>query len=1138
MIPAVEIRSSANLTLAADWNLQPLSASGTALARVGGEPMTLTLRAAGNLNLGNSLSDGFAAANGAAVKTAITPGGLAQTGPAASYRLVGGADLTAADPLATQAGAAGNVVIGRATSGGSGAKPPDVLIRTTTGSIDIAAAHDIQLLNSQARAYTTGTPVAAAGAPGIGRIGIPITDLIRNASASLGPFFENAGAISLVAGNDVLGAPAVIYDGSGKVQYVTDWWYRYTDTLAAGTPAAFWSRYDLFAQGVASFGGGNVRVGAGRNVVDLDVSTPTSGFTIGASGTPGTTDFKPAQSRWFPGGTLDVTAGGSIVGGLYDAGGAKAVLSAGGSIGGGTAAGSYPATQLFYMDTDWNVSALGSAALGTLTNPALLAGTKQNSGQASKTDVVFGLAPTSRALLESVAGDLSVGGARPAATSGGGGSPGAAANVAPDELTLAAPSGSVASFTDLAQRPVDAASLRVLANGTARLAAIQVAASESTQSAVPGPLAQTSAAALFTSAVLWTSNGGRLDVSDRNPVQVVSETGDVSVIGASFSARPLRLIAERDLLLDTSLQIQQQPSTTPNGGSLVNELSLFQAGRDLRFGNAAGSTTAGVRVAGPGDLLLVAGRDIDLGRGAGVVSVGNQGNPLLLPSGGANITFLAGVHLSDYAQAATREFQLVGSGLANFPAALAVQLEALKATGGLLAAADAERAAAAFAALTPAEQRARVAQLVGEAVLASGVDASVGRAIAQAEALSQTATDAAAAGLVSGSTRTGPTLPVPGSELLPGQYPMPAGATAAQMAALQVPVRAALTEALQSRALGDVLATYANTLDAPTHSSLTLAVSPYTSQLVAFVAQRTGVASDPAGAAQRFTQLPIEQQALFMNQVLGSELRAAGRASLSGARVDYLRGYAALDALYPGSRAIGNISLANSQAKTSQSGSIRLNAPGGSVNVGDLSGSGLAKSASDLGLVTVAGGSIDAAVRYSLEVNQSRVFTLAVGDVLLWASLGNLDAGRGAKTVVGAPPPLVTIDKNGRVVVDISGSFSGSGIAVLDSASSLDLYAAQGEINTGDAGIKSAGNAFFGAIRFVGADNLSVGGLSIGAPPPAPTGGGTAGLANLGQAVASSVAKVADAADDDERKRRQRRRNLLLDFLGFGSKKP
>ena len=175
------------------------------------------------------------------------------------------------------------------------------------------------------------------------------------------------------------------------------------------------------------------------------------------------------------------------------------------------------------------------------------------------------------------------------------------------------------------------------------------------------------------------------------------------------------------------------------------------------------------------------------------------------------------------------------------------------------------------------------------------------------------------------------------------------------------------------------------------------------------------------------------------------------------------------------------------------------------------------------------------AVRDNVDVNQSRVFTVGKGDLLIWSSGGNIDAGRGAKTVTGAPPPVFRFDAQGNFVIDTSGSYSGSGIAVLDASSTLDLYAPVGEINAGDAGIKSLGNAFLGAARFVGADNLSVGGVSVGAPPPASTGGETAGLAAAGQAATTAATRInSDDSEEEKERKRRKRLNLILDFLGFG----
>ena len=318
------------------------------------------------------------------------------------------------------------------------------------------------------------------------------------------------------------------------------------------------------------------------------------------------------------------------------------------------------------------------------------------------------------------------------------------------------------------------------------------------------------------------------------------------------------------------------------------------------------------------------------------------------------------------------------------------------------------------------------------------------------------------------------------------------------------------------------------------------APSGYAGRLQTFITQRSGAA--PAGLAaalQAFQALPAEQQLLLTAPVLADELRAAGRSAAAAPAGDartsaYVRGYTALAAVFPGVRSAGSIDMTASQIKTQQGGDITLLTPGGGVSAGALVGGGSGRADSQ-GIVTVAGGSISAAVRDDFAVNQSRVFTLGQGDVLLWSSEGNLDAGKGAKTVRGAPKPVYGLDANGRVTVDTSGSFTGSGIAVLDAASTLDLYAPKGEINAGEAGIKSAGAATLGAERFAGLDNVKFTGPAVGVPPPPPSVGATAGLAAIAQSAASTSPRDASSSDDDdERRKKKKRRNLLLDFLGFG----
>jgi hypothetical protein len=170
-----------------------------------------------------------------------------------------------------------------------------------------------------------------------------------------------------------------------------------------------------------------------------------------------------------------------------------------------------------------------------------------------------------------------------------------------------------------------------------------------------------------------------------------------------------------------------------------------------------------------------------------------------------------------------------------------------------------------------------------------------------------------------------------------------------------------------------------------------------------------------------------------------------------------------------------------------------------------------------LGIVTVKGGNVSAYVNNDFLVNQSRVFTLQGGDILMWSSYGNLDAGKGSKTVSSTPPPLLMVDpKTGTFNVDVTQSVVGSGIRVLLASKnvipgSVDLYAPTGQINAGDAGIGAAGNIYLGAPHIVGADNINFGGVAAGVPvaAPAPVSVGLASMQDASKAAEQATQSLA-----------------------------
>lgn len=275
-----------------------------------------------------------------------------------------------------------------------------------------------------------------------------------------------------------------------------------------------------------------------------------------------------------------------------------------------------------------------------------------------------------------------------------------------------------------------------------------------------------------------------------------------------------------------------------------------------------------------------------------------------------------------------------------------------------------------------------------------------------------------------------------------------------------------------------------------------------------------------------FLKLGPEVGEVVLRDKFYTFLRDKGREALAGGgEASYEEGRAAIRALFPAaSGKSGYLDLAYSQIKTEQGGEVDFLVPYGGITVGIATPSrSLVKKAVDQGIFTIRGGDIHAFVRDFFLVNQSRVFTLDGGDILVWADKGNIDAGSGAKTVSATPPP-VTVIRDGQIVLDTSSSISGSGIGILASradtpASDMDLFAPQGAIDAGDAGLRSTGNVNLGARVILNASNITAGGTVTGAPAvaaPAPVAAAPTSPANA-QASDEQTAATATGANKESR---------------------
>lgn len=1123
--PAIEVRSSGDLTVSADWVLP--SALNASEGPVQAGDASLRLVAAGQVNIHGSLSTGFTPPQEGAATRLLTPTAAA----GGDIRIEAGSDI----------------VLGRPADA---VRPdaPELRVRSNTGRITLAAGRDIHLAHGQVAVYTTGQAQTVLGGPEVDFAG-QILGFVESTSGYLSPLLAGGGSVSLDAGRDVLGV-------IGTSNLPADWAWRGSD----GTHATWWSRYDRFSAGVATFGGGDLAVRAGGSVIDLAAATASSGW-LPASPTA------PVGAATYGGGTLTVQAGADLLGGNFWASGAALTLSAGGRIGAAAdASGTAPA--LAFDSTAVAVAARTGLSLGRVQSTGYTAPSNANGAG----DLVFAGRDSGATLqLSSTTGALQLSG------QGQTGLPdelatgawGLLASRLPGQALIVAPQGDVTLSGTLVQPVGPTGTLQVLAGADLQLGNLAVLAGgpmAPAQVLEPAAAAERQSQGVFSRATEGDETVRSLDTTARDAVQLVAQQGDVSLTGLVESARPVRLLAGQDLAIGGAAQlvVQHQPQRLDGASPVaVSELSLLQAGRDITAAGAS-SAVAGITIAGPGDLVLIAGRDIDLGASRGVQAVGNQRNSTLLPAVGADLTLLAGyrndgqdllaasagVYAITGTAALTRQpgavyAALTGTSAAAFEALpLAAQLQAVEALGGTehdTRLAAWLRSALAFG-MAPAKAEAAAAQarlrLVGnDAALA--VVAQVEQApAAQRPAL---ALQALARDEVRGVLDLASWLRATLAQTLD------AGNARDALAVLDAPLQQAavaglLVQAFEAHPAAERdawVGTQLATLPA------TDAMAVQARALSAYLQRVTGAAPTGEQALQALRALPPERQLPWLAAVLRNDLAAAGAAAAevgAGPRFDaaYAPAYQSLHTLFPlagrgtGDAAdAGSIVTPTSQIRTAQTGSITLLAPSGGVNAGALVPGAVTKKANELGIVTVAGGGIFAAVRDNFEVNQSRVFTLAQGDILLWASDGNVDAGRGAKTVTGAPAPVLRLDEDGNLVLDTSGSFSGSGIAALDASSSVGLFAPRGEVNAGEAGISAAGNLTIGAARVVGTDNIAAGGGSNVVQPSA-SAGTTASLASLGSAATAAASNATPGGDDDERKKR-RRRNLFLDFLGFGS---
>lgn len=679
LLNGVEVRSAGDLTLGSDWNL--------AGSRAGGEAGVLTLRAAGTLQLENNLSDGFDVA---------TP--LSGTAPATlladdswSYRLVGGADGTAADPLGVVKGA-GDITL-----------QAGKLVRTGTGDIRLASGRDIKLADNKAVIYSAGRAAEA------------VSGFTNPANAQ---FSQGGGDVSLAALGNITGVPSA--------QLYSNWLFRQGKLNSDGSYAAqpaWWVRFDQFQQGVAALGGGDVSIKAGGRLENLSASTPTQARMAAASP-------HAASLVRTGGGDVRIETGGDLAGGQYYADNGELVIRSGGKLASGQSVGTKPLYTIIALgDAQAKVQAMGDVNIQTVLNPHLVSQSSLN----SSASLFSTYADASAVELGSVAGNVSLhnNAASTAALKDVYKTPlnlNQRTGYTPRILTYLPPNLSATAFqggvrldgVNPVMQPSLTGKLALLAAQSVefpgKLSLLDMDPALVRNAILPGSSSTTDA--FFPSSTKGDAHAAiPVHVGDETPVRIFAVAGDIDGSSSSrtfnlTSAKFVDIRAGRDIV-DFGLDIQHaNPS----------DISRLTAGRDIVFvpsGSGRQSGT-GIFVGGTGRLDVTAGRNLDLGVSAGIVSRGDLDNPNL-PKGGADLHIAAGVGASGIDYLGTVERMIVKL-QAGTPDDTLLWLARWLTGNDTLSETDALAAVQGIQALGAESQRSRVRELVYTALRVTGRD--------------------------------------------------------------------------------------------------------------------------------------------------------------------------------------------------------------------------------------------------------------------------------------------------------------------------------------------------------------------------------------------------------------------------------
>jgi len=1130
--PGAEIINfNGDLTLTNNWDLSTFR-FGPNNAFAG----DLTLRAAGNLNFnfGASLSDGFASgvmnpSTSVLWQSLMMPAGSASW----SYRLVSGADFTAADfrqvqPLANLNGG-GSILVGVNTPD-DGSIPVKTTrsavigtwfqtIRTGVGDISLYSGGDVQLLNPLATVYTAGTQAAAMA-------NFDLPNLTYSSSTQLGntqdsPLYPaqytlGGGNVTIFAQNDI----ASYVDVGGELEpsstreLPTNWLYRRghidptTGQFAAThsgrdvESTSWWVDFSNFFEDVGALGGGNVTMIAGHNISNVDAVIPTNARM--PKGTPDS-----ANLLELGGGDLLIKAGNNIDGGVYYVERGQGALVAGNSIltnstraammetdvqniqlaGGVPDPSTWLPTTLFLGKGSFDLSAGGNLLLGSVVNPFLL---PQGIDNTYYDKTYFSTYATTDVItLSSLTGSITI---KDSSDSGSG-------SIASwyENVLLYTPDSSYSSsqpWLRLAETDTTLFSaVFALMPGTLRATTfsgdINIVGGITLSPSPTGTLDLAAAGSingLQVNGIDANNNNSvwglaTINLSDANPANIPGPASPLSFPDPSTAFGGTDYIFSFDSLLDNlNASFNESGATQGTGTVLQTEQALHAPGLlhlddpDPTRLYAVGGDISGLTLFSGKTSMVLAGQDIT---DVALYIQNDNASDVSVVSAGRNI--VAYDPLSSLRQIATDN--ALGNEVLN---------QTVESPQGLGLGAP----------------NAGDIQISGPGTLEvlAGGNLNTG--------IGPTNSDGTAVGITSiGNTRN-PSLPFAGADIIAG-----AGIGASTgLNSSHLDFTDFIAQFLNPATGGAEAARYLPDLA----DSMDVGVSD--------------VWSD-------FAKLTAAQQDIYALDIFYLVLRDAGRDhndSSSPGFGNYSAGYAAIADLFPGNSWSGDITLTSREIKTTNGGDISLFAPGGQVTVG-LTVAGT--QAVDQGLLTEDGGNISIYTSGNVNVGTSRIFTLRGGNEIIWSTDGNIAAGASSKTVQSAPPTRVLIDpQSGDVKTDLAGLATGGGIGVLESVAGVapgdvDLIAPAGTVDAGDAGIRVSGNLNISAAVILNASNISVGGASTGTPPPpaAPNIGGLTAGANTAGAATSSANDIARQQAGNQAGGQQDVPSIItVEVLGYG----